>query len=144
MSAALQHFPDEDIEVVRSHLWQLVSAGVLIPRTLSDAINQSFDLTKYGIKVLSEEVETPYDPIGFMQRIRSDAPNLENATLEYLQEALDDWVHRHLRSAAVMIGVASENETVLHGGASSSRLRGRTSIPCARISRRGTAGPRIV
>ena len=103
-------FPAEDKGTVLSIIWQFVGLGVLIPRMITDERNQFFDLSKYGKQVLEEGDETPYDPLGFMKRLASDAPRLEPATFGYVQEAVDCFLGRHLRAAAVMVGLASENE----------------------------------
>lgn len=103
-------FPAEDTKSVRSVLWQFVGLGILTPRSMLDENNTFFEITQYGEQVLEEGQETAYDPLGFMKRLRRDAPRLEPDTFEFAQEAVSCFLGRHLRAAAVMTGLASENE----------------------------------
>ncbi len=103
-------FPEDDAVSVRAVLWQFVGVGVLVPRSMLDARNQFFTLSSYGRQILSEAKESPYDPTGFLKRLEVDAPRLESATLGFVAEALGCYLSRHHRAAAVMIGLASENE----------------------------------
>ncbi len=75
-----------------------------------DDRNQFFEISHYGRQVLEEERESPYDPLGFLQRLSTDSPNLECNTIEYIQEAVNCYLGRYLRAATVMVGLASENE----------------------------------
>ncbi len=102
--------PEDDTIAIVSILWQMVGLGILVPRTVIDTQNQFFDLTGYGGEVLGQTEATPYDPIGFKATLRQLAPNLERETLDYVDESLDSFIARHFRAAAVMLGVASENE----------------------------------
>jgi hypothetical protein len=108
--AAGQMLPEEDQKSIRSIVWQLVGLGVLVPRSIHDPVNQFFELSSYGVEALREETPSPYDPFGFIRRLTSDAPHLESDTMEYIQEAVDTFLSRHFRAAAVMTGLASENE----------------------------------
>jgi len=108
--AAWDMLPTEDQKSIRSILWQLVGLGILIPRSIHDPVNQFFELSSYGVEVLREETPSPYDPFGFIRRLTSDAPHLESETIEYVQEAVETFLSRHFRAAAVMTGLASENE----------------------------------
>jgi len=108
--AAGQMLDPRDQSAIRGVLWQLVGTGVLTPRSMLDDMNQFFELTGYGVEVLQEQEPSPYDPMGFMRRLRSEAPNLEPDTLEYMQEAVATFLGRHYRASAVMTGLASESE----------------------------------
>jgi hypothetical protein len=108
--AAGRMLPEEDQKSIRSIMWQLVGLGILIPRSIKDPENQFFELSSYGVEVLREEEPSPYDPFGFIRRLTSDAPHLESETVEYVQEAVETFLSRHFRAAAVMTGLASENE----------------------------------
>lgn len=103
-------FPRSDIDSVLSHLWQMVAQGMLVPRSFGDEHNQIFYPTEFGKALLEGVAESPADLVGFMKGIQSTATALEPTTLEFLREAIEDWLHHHLRSAAVMVGLASENE----------------------------------
>ena len=108
--AAGRMLPSEDQKSIRSVLWQLVGLGILTPRSIHDEMNQFFELSSYGVEVLRQEAPSPYDPFGFIRRLTSDAPHLESETTEYVQEAVETFLSRHFRAAAVMTGLASENE----------------------------------
>jgi len=108
--AAGRMLPEEDQKSIRSIVWQLVGLGILTPRSIQDPVNQFFELSSYGVEVLREETPSPYDPFGFIKRLADDAPHLESETMEYVQEAVETFLGRHFRAAAVMTGLASENE----------------------------------
>jgi len=103
-------FPAEDVSTVRSVLWRFVGLGILTPRMMTDERNQFFELSKYGEQILRETQESPYDPLGFLERLSLDSPNLEANSMEYIQEAVNCYLGRYLRAATVMVGLASENE----------------------------------
>lgn len=103
-------FPPDEAVTIRSIVWRLVGLGILTPRSISNPPNQFFELTSYGIRVLGETEESPYDPLGFLRRLTSDCPKLESSTIDYVQEAINCFLARYFRAASVMIGLASENE----------------------------------
>ena len=105
-------FPRKDVASVRSILWRLVGLGILVPRSIHDERNQFFELTAYGEQVLRETQESPYDPLGFLTRLSLDSPDLERNTIDFMKEAVDCFLARHLRAATVMVGLASENEII--------------------------------
>lgn len=106
-------FPREDVSTVRSVIWRYVGLGILTPRMMTvDDRNQFFEISHYGRRVLEEEGESPYDPLGFIQRLKTDSPNLQSNTIEYIGEAVSCYLGRYLRAATVMIGLASENEII--------------------------------
>lgn len=104
--------PDDDREEVRAALWELVTRGILIPRSIHDEDNTFFTITRQGRDVLEATEPTPYDPHNFLRRVGEGAPMLEPETLAYLSEAVTCFLHGHNRAAAVMTGLASENEVL--------------------------------
>ncbi len=103
-------FPREDVGGVRSILWRFVGLGILTPRMITDERNQFFELSRYGAEVLLGTEESPYDPLGFLRALRTHSPYLEPNSIEYIEEAVNCFLSRLLRAAAVMVGLASENE----------------------------------
>lgn len=103
-------FPEQFRSSVRGVLWQLVGLGILIPVRLASETGQSFELSAYGQEVVEGVSESPYDPSGSFKRLNADAPALAPETFEFVEEALKCPLARYLRSAAVMLGLASENE----------------------------------
>ncbi len=106
-----QMLPEEDQGEVRAALWELVTRGILIPRAVNDD-NTFFTITSHGSEVLEATEPTPYDPHNFLRRVSEDAPSLEPETLAHLSEAVTCFLHGHDRAAAVMTGLASENEVL--------------------------------
>jgi hypothetical protein len=104
--------PEDDQEEVRAALWELVTRGILIPRSIHDEDNTFFTITRQGRDVLEATQPTPYDPHNFLRRVGEGAPSLEPETLAYLSEAVTCFLHGHNRAAAVMTGLASENEVL--------------------------------
>ncbi len=107
-----QMLPEEDREEVRAALWELVTRGMLFPRALNDEDNTFFALTRHGVEVLEATEATPYDPYNFLERVSESSPALESDTLAFLSEAVTCFLHGHDRAAAVMTGLASENEVL--------------------------------
>lgn len=103
-------FPRDDVTNVRGILWRLVGLGVLTPRSIHDEHNQFFELTGYGKQVILDVEESPYDPLGFLQRLTLDSPYLEPNSIEFVREAINCFLTRYFQAAAVLIGLASENE----------------------------------
>lgn len=104
--------PEEDREEVRAALWELVTRGMLFPRLVHDENNTFFTVTSHGREVLEATEPTPYDPHNFLRRVREQGPMLEPETLAFFSEAITCFLHGHNRAAAVMTGLASENEVL--------------------------------
>jgi len=67
-----------------------------------------FHLTEHGEKVISETEYVPYDPSGYLGRLRSDIPGIDQDVVMYLDESLKCYGAGVLLSSAVMLGCASE------------------------------------
>jgi len=104
--------PEEDREEVQAALWELVTRGMLFPRAIRDENNTFFAITSHGREVLEATEPTPYDPHNFLRRVSEGGPMLEPETLAFLSEAVTCFVHGHNRAAAVMTGLASEDEVL--------------------------------
>ncbi len=99
----------EDKKTIHSILWQFVGLGLLTPRHVAEG-DSHFEITPYGKHVLENTEDSPYDQFGYTRWLGTNAPQLEPPTVEYIREALSCFVRRLFRAAAVMLGVASENE----------------------------------
>ena len=78
--------------------------------------NQSWPflrLTEYGRKCIEEDRILPHDPDGFLRDFHREVPSADSTVVEYLTEALQCYIHGLHRSAAVMLGGASEQAVLL-------------------------------
>jgi hypothetical protein len=107
-----QMLPEKDQEEIRAALWELVIRGMLFPRAIHDEDNTFFTITSHGREVLEATEPTPYDPHNFLRRVSEGSPILEPETFAFLSEAVTCFLHGHNRAAAVMTGLASENEVL--------------------------------
>ena len=106
-----QQLPDNDKSRVIEVLWRLVSQGILCPRTIGDETNHHFfNITELGEQIIDSGTDSPYDPFGYMKRLKDQAPNLDRNTVTYVEEALQCFLAGHFTGASVVLGVASENE----------------------------------
>jgi hypothetical protein len=55
----------------------------------------------------------PYDPEGYVRVLRAKVPTIDDITLAYIGEAVAGYNRRHLLSATITLGVASENLMLL-------------------------------
>jgi hypothetical protein len=67
-------------------------------------------ITNVGKKVFQNEDWVPFDPDGYVAYIHKKNPDISQITLQYLGEAVAAYHRRHLLSATLTLGVASENE----------------------------------
>jgi hypothetical protein len=101
-------------ELVRQHLWALLAQGVIVFGV--DHRNPNwpwYRLTGHGEAVVDGTGAQPYDPTGFMAEFRSANPRADAVIVDYLDEALRAFVHNCPKSAAVMVGAASEKAVLL-------------------------------
>ncbi len=73
----------------------------------------SFRVTEHGRKALEKAEYSPYDAEGYLARLQSEIPDLDDTILQYLDEALKCKQLWCLLAAAVMIGCASEKAMLL-------------------------------
>ena len=101
-------------EDIRQLLWQLIVQGVLVPGR--DRNNQEwpwFSVTEHGQQVLAAEKPQPYDPDGFIAEFQRKNPDADPVILDYLEEGVRAFNYGCPKSAAVMIGAASEKAILL-------------------------------
>ena len=66
-------------------------------------------VTEYGKAAFMSEDWLPHDPEGYMAALKTRVPELEEVTLAYIGESVSAFNRRHLLSATITLGVASEN-----------------------------------
>ena len=72
-----------------------------------------FTITEYGKEALLSEDWLPYDPEGYVKALKNKVPTMDEITLSYIGEAVAAYNRRHLLSATITLGVASENLMLL-------------------------------
>jgi hypothetical protein len=109
-----QFLTETEKTLVMEVVWSLIVQGILIPG-LNDS-NQGWPflrLTAYGQQCVKEDRILPHDPEGFLREFHREVPNADATIVEYLTESLQCYVHGLHRSAAVMLGGASEQAILL-------------------------------
>ena len=112
--AGRQLLNDREKSLIMEVVWSLIIQGILIPG-MNDS-NQSWPflrLTEYGRKGIEEDRILPHDPDGFLRDFHREVPSADSTVVEYLTEALQCYIHGLPRSAAVMLGGASEQAVLL-------------------------------
>jgi hypothetical protein len=111
----------EDGETVRRIFHELYLERIIITgRGLPDRRPDSEDMgwpfyrpTAYGAKVINYPEYTPYDPDGYLARLRKDISTIDAVILRYAEEALNCLRVDCLLAASVMIGCAAEKAVLL-------------------------------
>ncbi|MFO0794185.1 MAG: hypothetical protein U0586_08965 [Candidatus Brocadiaceae bacterium] len=76
---------DKDEDSVREIIWDLI-----VERVVTIGINSSnpawphLKLTGYGKKIINSSMPVPHDPSGYVNRIKTEIPNLDTIILTYL------------------------------------------------------------
>lgn len=90
-------------------LWDLVIEGIIRPG-LGDSLNKGwpwYHITEYGEHVRSEQSSQPYDPDGYLKRVKS-IPAIDDTVILYLDESLKSFRQNTLLSSTITLGCASE------------------------------------
>ena len=53
--------------------------------------------------------QLPYDPEGYLKALKAKVPEIDDVTFAYIGESIAAFNRRHLLSATITLGVASEN-----------------------------------
>jgi hypothetical protein len=96
--------------------WELVIQGIVVPgkgSQLSEICLPWFRLTPYGRRVLQTGVGHPYDPAGYLTRIRKQVTSPDDTVMAYLAEALDTFRKASHIASMVMLGIAAERVFLL-------------------------------
>ena len=106
---------DKIYSIAREIVQELINNGFLYPG-LSNDQNSSYPwltITEYGKEAFLKEDWLPYDPEGYLKALKEKIPTIDDITLAYISEAVSAYNRRHLLSATITIGVASENLMLL-------------------------------
>lgn len=97
--------------VAREIVQELINIGYIYPGTAGD-FNSGYPwltVTELGKHAFKEENWLPYDPEGYVKTLKTKVPSIDDVTLTYIGEAVAAYHRRHLLSATITLGVASEN-----------------------------------
>lgn len=92
-------------------LWQLVAEGLVYldpSGQHSSTDNWRWKLSRRGEVAAAGGVVDPYDPDGYLDRLRQQIPNIDPIVELYAGEALRAFVAQCYLASSVMLGVASE------------------------------------
>jgi hypothetical protein len=106
---------DHEYGRVRNIFWDLVIEGILRPG-LADGLNNDlpfFHVTEWGKVALTNGPNTPYDPDGYLARLKNEVPSLDPVIVTYLNESLHTFRIGCLLSSTIALGCASEKALLL-------------------------------
>lgn len=95
-------------------MWDLMIEGIIRPG-LNDGNNLNlpfFHVTERG-KAMLKDPNTPYDPDGFLRKIRTAIPDIDVIIMAYLAESLHTFRINCLLSSTIALGVAAEKTLLL-------------------------------
>ena len=100
---------DLDRERIRQLFWEFFIQGIIvIGQEGNDQIWPWYTVTEWGEKALEAGEVVPHDPVGYIERVQSENPNLDPVMEFYLRESLQCFLTGTYTACAVMLGVASE------------------------------------
>jgi len=89
--------------------WQLVVEGILAPGMDSSNLKLPwFHVTAHGREVLASSEPQPYDPAGYLARLRERVPHPDPTVIAYLAESLETFRKNNRVASTVMLGIAAE------------------------------------
>ena len=106
---------DATYSIIREIIQEFINNGFLYPGLPADQ-NSGYpwlSITEYGKEAFQQEDWLPYDPEGYIKALKEKVPNIDNITLAYIGESITAYNRRHLLSATLTLGVASENLMLL-------------------------------
>lgn len=108
------HWKTEQIHsIAREIIQELEQSGFIYDGTCSLGSGMGsypyYTITEYGKEALLKDDWLPYDPDGYMKALKEKVPDIDEITLTYIGEAVSAYNRRHLLSATLTLGVASEN-----------------------------------
>jgi len=106
---------DATYSIIREIIQEFINNGFLYPGLPGDQ-NSSYpwlSITEYGKEAFQQEDWLPYDPEGYTRALKEKVPNIDDITLAYIEESITAYNRRHLLSATLTLGVASENLMLL-------------------------------
>lgn len=100
--------------LAREVFWEMVAAGIVAPGMDTHNLDLPwFHITQYGSQVLASTDPQPYDPTGYLSRLRERVENPDGTVIAYLAESLETFRKGNLVACAVMLGIASERVFLL-------------------------------
>lgn len=118
-STISQYEHSELFDRVQMIMWQLLPQGLLVWGLGNESSNNDkypfYRLTEHGKNSVADSASKPqpYDPDGFLIEFNRIVPNADPIVLNYLEEAVRAFNATCYKSAAVMLGAASEKLTLL-------------------------------
>ena len=110
--AVLKEYRDEEqpsLQLIAQTLWSLLGRGLIYIDIWQPAPeNWAWVLTDEGVASAKDEQFNPDDPERYMERLRSNTPDLSDLVSVYADEAIRCYTHGCYLASAVMLGVASE------------------------------------
>lgn len=113
-SSNSKQLSQEDELNLHQIIWDLVTERIITPGT--DTANPQWPwlrLTEFGKSVASDSSSKYYDPDGYIGRLQTLVPNVDEVIVQYLSEALNCFRQKLFFSASVMCGAASEKAVLL-------------------------------
>lgn len=111
----LVHNNAEQSRFIRTAVWQLIAAGILIPGTRDGSEDDPrwISITDYGVECFEKGEILPYDPDGFIKSLESKVSNLDDIIRMYFEEAVSSYQNRIYLGAAALIGGAIERMIIV-------------------------------
>lgn len=95
-------------------IWDLIAERILTPGIDQSNVNFPFvSLTSFGEHVLSQSAPHYHDPDGYIELLKSMAPNLDPVIEQYIFEGLICFRRQLFFASAVMLGAAAEKAILL-------------------------------
>lgn len=106
------------LSVAKEIVHEFIIMGAIYPGAKgavqgSDSEYPWITITEYGKEIFLSENWLPYDPEGYVKELKAQIPDLDEVTLSYIAESIAAFNRRHLLSATITLGVASENLMLL-------------------------------
>lgn len=107
------HLANTDKTRVLEILWDLIVEGIIRP--FQDDSNKwpFYRITDVGKEFLKGLPVSPFDPDGYLTRIKSDIPNVDDVIIAYLTESLRTFRIGCYLAATVTLGCAAEKAILL-------------------------------
>jgi hypothetical protein len=87
--------------------------SALSPRSMNPMSWPWYRITEHGKRFLQASEYSPYDPDGYLHRLKLEIPKVDETIIRYIEESLKCLRTDCLLAAAVTIGCASENAMLL-------------------------------
>ena len=109
------YVPDHrDQMLVQDVLWAFIIEGIVYPGMDTSNPNLPWiHLSDYGKQVVASGFATPHDPDGYLTRLRSEVPTINETVVTYIGESLQTFRINCLLSSTITLGCASEEAVLL-------------------------------